>query len=324
MRAGAYGLSILSNPLNAQVLEALASGRLTLQGLHRSVGFPPQTTLRVYLRTLAEVGVLERYQEPSFPGAVSFELTASGRDLLQAGEILQGWLTASPHRSLSLGEPAAKGAVKAVIDGWSAKILRALAAKPLTLTELDRLIPSVNYPALERRLAAMRSAGQIRAEQGPAGSRPYKVTDWLRTAVGPLLAAANWEQTRTPNASVPLDRLDAEAAFLLAVPMLQLPPDQKGACGLAIKLSEDGDPEAAGVVAEFDHGRLVACRSDKHIKASTQAVGPAATWVNVFSGQADSGLETDGDEGLVVAVIASLQQAFFERSRKESVREVAD
>jgi DNA-binding HxlR family transcriptional regulator len=309
MRAGAYGLSLLSNPLNALILEALGDRRLTLPDLHRAVGLPPQTTLRAYLRVLIEIGVLSRYQEGGFPGGVSYELTDSGRDLLEAGQILENWLTTSPDRAISLGEPAAKGAVKALVDGWSTKVLRALAAKPLSLTDLDRLIPSVNYPALERRLAAMRSAGQIQAEQGHAGSRPYKVTDWLRTAIGPLLAATNWEQSRTPDATEPFDRLDAEATFLLAVPMLELSGRQEGACHLAIEAVDAGHPGMAGVVVGFEEGRPATYRSDKHAEASTRLFGSTSAWLRAFSGLIDSGLEISGDAHLADAVLKSLRCA---------------
>jgi DNA-binding HxlR family transcriptional regulator len=321
MRAGAYGLSLLSNPLNAQVLGALADKPLDLPDLHRAVGLPPQTTLRVYLRHLVDIGVLGRHQEDGFPGGVSYELTDSGRDLLEIGRILEGWLTAFPGRSLSLGEPAAKGPVKALVDGWSTKVLRALAVKPLSLTELDRLIPSVNYPALERRLAAMRSAGQIRSELGPAGSRPYKVTDWLRTAVGPLLAAANWEGSRTPDAAEPFDRLDAEATFLLAIPMLELPVDQWGACHLAIEVPADDRSGVAGVVVDFQEGRPVACRSDKQVDASTEVVGSTAAWLGTLVGR-DDGLLIRGDVDLAEAVVTSLRHALFCLESYRSVGEI--
>jgi DNA-binding HxlR family transcriptional regulator len=319
MRAGSYGLSLLSNPLNVQVLGALADTRLDLPDLHREVGLPPQTTLRVYLRALVEIGVLGRHREEGFPGRVSYELTDSGRDLLGAGRILETWLTASPERSIALGEPAAKGAVKALVDGWSTKVMRALAAKPLSLTELDRLIPSVNYPALERRLAAMRSTGQIRAEQGASGNRSYKVTDWLRAAVAPLLAAANWEEARTPDAADPFDRLDAEAAFLLLAPLLKLPADQSGPCHLAIEVQAGRDTDIAGVVVDFSQGRATSCRSDKQSVVPTQAIGTTSVWMTVLSGQCDNGLEIIGNSELARAVVRSLRQVLFNFDRRQTV-----
>jgi DNA-binding HxlR family transcriptional regulator len=299
----------LSNPLNAQVLGALADRRLDLPDLHRAVGLPPQTTLRIYLRNLVDIGVLCRHEEGGFPGGVSYELTDSGRDLLEAARFLDSWLTESPEGFLTLGESSAKGVIKALVDGWSTKVLRALAAKPLSLTDLDRLIPSINYPALERRLAAMRSAGQIRAEQARAGSRPYKVTNWLRMAVGPLLAAANWEESRTPDATDPFDRLDAEAAFLLLVPMLELPAALSGICHLAIEVRDGSRTSAAGVVVKFEEGRATACRSDKQADAPTQAIGSMAAWLSALSGHIDGGLEISGDTELTSAVVESLGRA---------------
>jgi DNA-binding HxlR family transcriptional regulator len=315
MRAGAYGLSLLSNPLNARLLRALEEEPLALADLHRRVGLPAQTTLRGYLRTLVEVDVVERHRKPGFPGGVSYELTRSGRDLVAAGRILEEWLAASPGGALHLGDSGAKGAVKALADGWSTKVLRALAAKPLSLTELDRLIPSVNYPALERRLGAMSSAGQVRMERGSDGSKPYKVTDWLRTAVAPLLAAADWEQAHTPDAAEPFDRLDAEATFLLAVPMLELTCDQRGACQLAIELGDEVRSGGAGVVVEIREGRPAACRSDKKANAFNEAVGSKAAWLGALLGVGTSSLRIRGDAEFVNAIVMSIRSSLAQGGR---------
>jgi DNA-binding HxlR family transcriptional regulator len=312
MRAGAYGLSLLSNPLNVRVLGALANRKLDLPDLHREAGLPPQTTLRAYLRALVEIGVLYRYQEAGFPGGVSYELTDSGRDLLDAGRILEAWLASSPSRSLSLGESSAKGVVQALVDGWSTKVLRALAAKPLSLTQLDRLIPSVNYPALERRVAAMRSAGQIVAERGSSGSRPYQVTNWLRTAAGPLLAAANWEESRTPAAADPFDRLDAEAVFLLLLPLLELPAGWSGTCHLAIDLRDNHRAGVSGVLVEFDRGRATACRSPGKSSPPTQVIGSASVWMRVLNGDSKEGLEVTGQSDLANEIVDSLRRALLD------------
>jgi len=324
MRAGAYGLSLLSNPLNVQILGALGSGALPLPDLRRTVGLPPHTTLRVYLRTLVDIGVLSRRRDREFPGGVSYELTDSGHDLLATAWVLEAWLSGAPDTAIPLGGAAAKSAIKALVDGWSTKILRALAAKPLSLTELDRLIPNVNYPALERRLGAMRLAGQIAAAPGRGASTPYKVTDWLRGAVAPLLAAASWERSRAPAACEDFGRLDAEAAFLLAVPMLELPATLHGTCRLAVDLSNGGQPEEAGVVVEFERGRPVSCRSDQRAEAASWAIGSTAHWLSALRGSPDAGLQIDGNRELVHSVIAGLRRALFPYDEHLSVARASD
>src|SRR3954467_9593629 len=151
LRAGATVLSLLSLPLNVQVLSALSDEELSLADLSQAVGHPPATTLRSYLKALADLGVVERRQEGCFPGTVAYSLARPGERLLLVVSALQSWLGEAPDGPIVLGDPAAKSAIKALVEGWNAAIVRALAARPLALTELARLIASISYPTLERR-----------------------------------------------------------------------------------------------------------------------------------------------------------------------------
>jgi DNA-binding HxlR family transcriptional regulator len=146
--------------------------------------------MRSYLRTLTDLGVLERRRQSEFPGCVSYAITRSGKKLLAVAEVLEWWLHEAPDGPIDLGTRAAKGATKALVDGWSSTILRALAARPLALTELNRLMPHISYPTLERRITAMRLVGQVKARrEGASRGNPYEATRWLRQAVAPLTAA---------------------------------------------------------------------------------------------------------------------------------------
>ena len=104
--------------------------------------------------------------------------------------------------------------IKALVGGWSSAIVRALASKPFTLTELSRLIKGLNYPTLERRLAAMRFARQIEAAPNEDRGRPYAVTAWLRRGVAPVAMAARWEREHLREGTGVITNLDAEALFL--------------------------------------------------------------------------------------------------------------
>lgn len=313
MRAGAYGLSLLSDPLDVQVLKSLESGPLPLIDLRRAVGSPPQTTLRKHLKALTGLGVLVRTRQRQFPAAVTFELSPSGLELLGAATSLSTWLAAAPDGSLSLGDPAAKSAIKALVDAWTTKMLRALAAKPLSLTELDRLLAGVNYPALERRLGALRLAGLVEPAPARSGHSPYRVTRWLREAVGPLVAGASWEREQTPGASKALGRLDVEAIFLLAVPLLQLPTTVDGSCRLAVDVSNGRQEALAGAVVTVDQGRPVACSSDLTDPASGTVEGPADAWLKALRSEDENGIEVDGDHALVDALMAGLRRVVLFR-----------
>jgi DNA-binding HxlR family transcriptional regulator len=314
MRAGAGALSLLSVPLNVHLLCALQEEERALADLSHTVGLPPASTLRAYLRTLSEWGVVERRQEGAFPGAVSYSLTDSGEKLVQTGDVLQRWLKSAPKGAMALGSPAAKSAVKALVDGWDVAIVRALAARPCTLTELDRLIPPVSYPTLERRLTAMRKVGLTQGRRNGNGrGTPYEATVWLRESVGPLIAATAWERGHAPSETAGIGRLDVEAIVLLALPILRLPGDLSGSCRLAVELRGQGDSKYAGATVAVADGRLsVTARPDGPVDA--WVTGTPVDWFRWINGRQEE-VEIGGDYRLALALAAGLRDAVMPRQR---------
>jgi DNA-binding HxlR family transcriptional regulator len=292
-----------------KVLEALTGGPLPLVALRQAVGSPPETTLRKHLQALTGLDILKRARQRQFPAPVSYELSSSGRGLVDVAGSLADWLAVAPGGPLQIGTPAANVATKALVEAWSTKILRALAARPLTLTQLDKLIHSVNYPALERRLGAMRSARQIAPAPRIRGGTPYILTKWLRGAVGPLMAAAFWEHRHTPVACEPLGRLEVETAFLLLAPLLQLRAEFHGTYRLAMELADHSDGALAGVVVTFDQGKPTSYRTDLRASVTGSAIAPAAVWLTALGGSEPPGDGFHGDRDVARAVVTSLRAA---------------
>jgi DNA-binding HxlR family transcriptional regulator len=313
LRAGATALSLLSAPLNVHVLTALKDDELALTDLSRSVGHPPATTMRSYLKTLADLGVLERRQEGGFPGTVTYSLAQPGERLLDVASALQSWLTDAPYGSIELGDAAAKSAVKAFVDGWNATLIRVLAARPLALTELAKLIVSISYPTLERRLTAMRRNGQLQARRDVSASRgtPYEVTPWLRQAVAPLVAAMAWEREWAPAQTKALSRIDVEALFLLAIPLLDLPEELSGRCRLAVETRSGPQPEYAGATVTLQSGRPPTLVARLEGDSDAWAAGTANTWLGWLSGRRDRPLELGGDSALARSILDSLPRGLF-------------
>lgn len=189
---GARGLLLLTVPLHVHLLTALEEGPSSLAAL-RGAGAPPPTTMRGYLRALALAKVIEKRREPGFPGAVDYRLTAAGHDLVKVAEMLSSWLTSSPNGRYPLGTATAKRATKAVIEAWASGIVSALTSRPCSLTELDGAIAGLSYPALERRLSALRRFGLVEAVSASGRGTPFAASEWLRVANEPLQAAARWE-----------------------------------------------------------------------------------------------------------------------------------
>jgi DNA-binding HxlR family transcriptional regulator len=302
MRSGSEALCLLAVPLNVQVLQALDEEPLSLADLRRAAGHPPVTTMRSYLRKLTGLGILKRHREDDFPGSVSYTLTRQGNKLMIVAGALRDWLRHAPEGAVDLEGLAAKGPIKALVDGWDVGIIRALAARPLALTELDRLIPSVTYPALERRLTAMRQVGLVEPDPHRTGRvARCRVTSWLRHAVVPLSAAIGWERQCIPDQAPALRRTDAEAAFLLTVPLLTLPPELDGTCRLAVESRRGSELDFAGVTATVREGGSCTCVSRLEGEPDAWATGSVLSWTRWLSDGDTEGMEIGGDLELVRA-----------------------
>lgn len=314
-RSGAHTLTLLATPLNVSILQTLAEGPQQQSELRRACGSPAQTTLRAQLKRLMDVGAIERRRRNRFPGVLEYELTPPGRELLFVLEVLQKWLERAPGGPLEPGSNSARAAVKALAEAWSTTILRAIAAGPRTLTELDSVITSLSYPSLERRLAAMRLASQIEARTADGRGTPYAATEWLRHGIAPLAAAVRWERRHRGEATSPLGGLDVETALLLVVPLLRLPDEACGACRLAVEIPNGTSTRLVGVVVGINPGgRISSCTTSIRTHADAWALGSTAAWLDAVIDRDTKPLEIGGDHSLASALLDGLHKALFGRT----------
>lgn len=306
-RTGAQALSLLAAPLHIHTLKALEEGPKGLLDLHRAVGSPPQSTMRVYTRTLEERGILERRRQNEFPATAEYAITPAGKALLKVAVLLQEWLHAAPDGPILLGSVAAKSGTKAMVEGWSSNIVRAIAARGMSLTDLNVLIPKISYPTLERKLSAMRVAKLVKAQSGNGRGTPYGATAWLRRAVVPLTSAVAWERKFIPESTVQIGRLDVEAAFLLSIPLIDLDPEVTGTCRLSVEVRSGSDPVFAGVLIRVTEGKVVSCTSRLDGDAQASATGTAPAWIRQMNGGPSGQLAMNGDFSLANAVTDALR-----------------
>lgn len=308
LRAGGRVLSFFVPPLTLPVLCALETEPLRLAELRQRVGLPAQTTLRGHLASLVEVGAIAKCVRPQSRYATDYELTALGRDLLEVADSLEAWLGLAPEGAIALGSGTAKGAVRALVDGWGSRMMRVLGAGPLALTELDKQIPDLNYPALERRLASMRMAGLVEANESVGARTPYSVTEWGRKAIVPLAKAIRCERIHLRNETAAPTPVDIEAAFLLAMPLVVLPDEAGGWCQLQVERSGGGgDP--AGVRIDVDAGRIVSCAARLDPEPRSWATGSAQLWFEAVSAGDPSRLRFGGGDNLPESVVHGLHAA---------------
>ena len=310
VRAGGLALSVLAVPLNFQILRALSDRPMRLAELRKTTGLPAQTTLRGHLANLADLGVLSKRPTQRMPYAVENELTPMGRELLEVAEQLQLWLSQSPDGSISLESAAAKGAVKALIDGWGSRMMRALAARPLSLTELDSAIFDLSYPALERRLSSMRIAGLVKARPSKGAGTPYAVTEWARRGVLPIAAASHCELIHLGPQSAPVTQLDIEAAFLLATPLVGLREPVAGLCQLEVEPMPGVIPQPTGVQVVIESGKVVSCVSQLKPDPPAYAVGSPVKWFGAVRHGKVGELRFGGSRQIAEDVVAGLHATF--------------
>ena len=312
-RSGGYVLSLFSKVLHGLVLRALSGGPLRLAELRRKVGGPAQSTLRGNLDNLIGIGALEKRQsnDNGRSNVADNALTPVGTEMLAVADAVEAWLARAPDGPLHLENEMGKTTIKALVSGWDSTMLRALAVRPFSLTELDNLISSYSYPALERRLAAMRLAGFVTPVRGNGGATPYAVADWLRQAMAPLLAAIRCERRHMADVTAPLTKIDVETILLLGLPLVELDPTVTGISQLAVYGGGDSDWRSAGVRLSVDAGKIGGCTSKLEAKAESWVRGSAADWLDALVCGASDQLEVSGSRTVTLEIVDRLHRALF-------------
>jgi DNA-binding HxlR family transcriptional regulator len=283
-RAGSRALSAFANPLHARVLRAHADGPQRLASMHKDLGWAASASVRSAVMNLRDLGALVKLETRRMPYKVENELTPAGGELLLVADIFEAWLARAPEGPIVPDSHAAKSAVKALIAGWNSTLVRALAAQPRSLTELDSLIPHINYPRLERRIAKMRVTRQVEPLPARGKSKPFAASERLRRSEAPLCAASRCELRHMNGRTAPITYVEIEAAFLLSLPLAPLPAGAEGTCLLATQ-TENGSAtggELAGVTVEVERGTVSACVARVSSEPATWMVGGPATWLEVL------------------------------------------
>jgi DNA-binding HxlR family transcriptional regulator len=318
-RAAGRALSIFTNPLSARILRAHSRGALSTRELEELLAWAPESSLRTVGRRLCAQGVLTEARPPKGPCAAAFELTPAGHELLAVADALERWLADAPRGPLSLDDPAAQGTVRVLTAAWESNVVRTLAEQPYSLGEINQRIAEATYPSLKRRVAKLHSTGLVAAASSMQGAR-FAATDWLRLAVVPLMLAARWER-RYDASATPLTCRDAEAAFLLALPLVTFPEGATGTCAFAVLIpASAGKParQVAGVTLEIRGGELVACKPCAVVEPKTWALGdPNAWFAAIVDGDVQFLRIKGADQQLATGLVGRLHELLFaERSER--------
>ncbi|HXS47362.1 MAG TPA: hypothetical protein VN756_07855 [Solirubrobacterales bacterium] len=240
-----------------------------------------------------------------------FQITPGGREMLFIAFVAERWLQSCPRGPVLFDGEEAEVAVAALVEGWSSTVVHALANEPLTLSELDRAIEGLNRRALKRHLLAMQSVGQVETRPKKGNDTLYAVTNWLRAGIAPLTAAARLEHRKPVDDMTPIANLDVEAAFLLTLPLLELPTALSGSCRLGVEVHDGEHSSLAGVTAVVEDGRVASCAVGLEDEVDAWATAQAGDWLDTVIEPDARRVRTGGDRYLARALLSELHAKLF-------------
>ncbi|MGB7587456.1 MAG: hypothetical protein WBM00_01980 [Solirubrobacterales bacterium] len=232
-----------------------------------------------------------------------------GAQALYVAFNLERWLRNCPEGPLRIG-PTGGDATATLVCAWSATVTHALAWEPRTLAELHRAVEILSLATLQEYLEAMIRTGLAVALPDSDGETRYAATEWLREGLSPLAASARFERIHSEEGTAPPDKLDVEALFQLALPLLKLPAGLSGSCRLGVQIP-GGPPLLAGATAQVGGGRVASSSPQLDEDPHTWVTGGTLDWLDALVDPTDHRLKAAGDLSLVHALLYGLHERLF-------------
>ncbi|HET6570560.1 MAG TPA: hypothetical protein VFG58_03630 [Solirubrobacterales bacterium] len=239
-----------------------------------------------------------------------YTLSEEGREALFVSATIERWLRDAPDGPIDFESAAAGRAVSALLGGWSAAVIHALAGEPMTSAELDAAIDGLGRRRLQRQLRAMQGAGLIEA-LGEGGEALYAMTDWLRRGIAPLIVAARLERDQDMEGATPVEGSDVEAGCRMALALVELPEELSGLCSLRLRPDGRQPDSRSGVTARIERGEVVSCEAGVEQKADAWAFGSLDAWLDTLIDPNAMAVRTGGDAWLTDALLSAIHHALF-------------
>lgn len=312
-RAGALTLLYLAIPMERHILLGMLAEAATGADVIDEDDVPDPDD-PVALEIITDPYLVEPADPDVDPSAIDentlLRPSRAGQDLLFVGAALERWLGDCPEGPVELG-PEAAPALSALLNGWSSTVIHALTARPLTSAEVTEAIGVLNQETVDERIEEMVDTGLLIALEEIDEEERFAATEWLRTAIAPLAAAARQELRHPLDDTAPIAALDVQAAFLLTLPLLELPEELSGSCSLAVDLAQGVASSPTGVTVQIEEGRLVSCdvRIDDDVDAWASA--SAAAWLDTVIEQDIRQVQSGGNRDLAATLLYTLHQRLF-------------
>ena len=304
-------LRLLGAGASGSIMMALRDGPLRTKELTERVpGYAPRTIYR-YSAKLAELGMVEREEEPGVPSKVVHRLTEpSGREL---ADLIDAYADASLGR-LPNGEIGAHewGSFALVADLWESGMVEALQEGSRSLTELSQGDHDLSFHQVSRRASLFAIGGFIQETTEGTRYRQFALTEKARRAMALIAGIGRWRRRHVvPKGTTGLTSAEAAGLIRTVMPLVAL-PEHRGK-GLELRISPPGGSEAQEerVWADVGTAGVVASRGAPAGKIDVVACGQVATWVDALLDGAGKELSTKGDVRLLDECLRRLHSVLW-------------
>lgn len=304
-------LRLLGAGASGSIMMALRARPLRTKELTERVpGYAPRTIYR-YSAKLAELGMVEREEEPGVPSKVVHRLTEpSGREL---ADLIDAYADASLGR-LPNGEIGAHewGSFALVADLWESGMVAALREGPRSLTELSQGDHDLSFHQVSRRASLFAISGFIEETTEGTRYRRFALTEKSRRAMALIAGLGRWRRRHVvPKGTAGLTSGEVAGVIQALLPLVAL-PEHRGK-GLELRISPRGGSgaEEETVWAEIGPAGVLASCLEPAGKIDAVACGQVSTWVDAVLDGPGKGLSTKGDARLLDECLRRLHSVLW-------------
>lgn len=307
-------LRLLGAGASGSILMALREGPLRTKELTERVpGYAPRTIYR-YAAKLAELGIVEREEEPGVPSKVVHRLTEPrGREL---AELVDAYADASLGR-LPSGEIGAHewGSFALVADLWESGMIGALNLGERSLTQLSQGDHDLSFHQVSRRASLFSIAGFIDETTEGARRRRFALTEKARRAMALIAGIGRWRRRHVvPKGTAGLTSGEAAGLIRTLLPLVSLPEHPGKSLELRISPRGDSGAEEETVWAEVGaDGPMISCPRPA-AKVDSVARGHVAVWVDAVLDGPQKDLTARGDARLLDECLRQLHRVLWGQS----------
>jgi DNA-binding HxlR family transcriptional regulator len=283
-------LRLLSAGPTGAILLALGEGPMQTKVLtHRVRGYTPRTVYR-HLPKLAQLGVLEREDEPGGRAVVHTLSQGAGEELCDLVERAAD--TSMARLRDGQIKPEEWASLGLLADLWEAGVVEELSRGPKSPTELARGLDALSYHQLSRRASQFEASGFfVAATRGQRQRRRYSLTPKARRTMVLIAGIGRWRQRRS-----------VEGAGLSANEMATV-------LRAVLPLAE-AEGEDTVLLVEAEGGESVRCRETGGPGGDVWARAEVEDWMAVLL-DGDLQVEAGEDPVVVEERLARLHEALW-------------